>query len=330
MDPFTQGALGAALPQSLSRPETIKRAALLGCVSGMAPDLDVLIQSPTDPLLFLEFHRQFTHALVFIPLGALICCLLLYPWVRRHLSLRAAYLFCLLGYATHGLLDACTTYGTQLLWPFSDARIAWNNVSVVDPLATLPLIALVAIAVVRKKPVFARIGMVWICIYLLIGVFQRERAEAAGHALAESRGHDPVRLEAKPGFANLLVWKIVYEADSRFHVDAVRVGLTATVYPGDSIAQLNVDRDFPNLPENSTQRRDIERFRWFSNDYLAVDKARPDQIIDVRYSMVANEIEPLWSIQITPETAEQHVAYVTQREASGEKMARFMALLVGK
>ena len=38
----------------------------------MAPDLDVLFQSPTDPILFLEFHRQFTHSLVFIPIGALL------------------------------------------------------------------------------------------------------------------------------------------------------------------------------------------------------------------------------------------------------------------
>jgi inner membrane protein len=330
MDPFTQGALGAALPQSLARPEVIKRAALLGCISGMAPDLDVLIQSSTDPLLFLEFHRQFTHALIFIPLGALICCLLLYPLVRRHLSFRLAYLFCLLGYGTHGLLDACTTYGTQLLWPFSDARIAWNNVSVVDPLVTLPLIMLVTIALVKKNPVFARIGMVWVCAYLLLGVLQRERAEAAGQALAESRGHDPVRLEAKPGFANLLVWKIVYETDARFYVDAVRVGLGTRVYPGDSISQLNVARDFPDLRENSRQRADIERFRWFSNDYLAVDQVDPDRIVDVRYSMVANEIEALWSIRINQQSQDQHVAYVTQRQTSEDMVARFMALLIGK
>ncbi|GAL32009.1 integral membrane protein [Vibrio maritimus] len=41
-------------------------AGALGLLSGLAPDIDVLIRSSHDPLLFLEFHRQFTHSLLFI------------------------------------------------------------------------------------------------------------------------------------------------------------------------------------------------------------------------------------------------------------------------
>ncbi|MBT5700853.1 MAG: metal-dependent hydrolase, partial [Gammaproteobacteria bacterium] len=67
MDPISQGSLGAALAQSGSNPEKIKAATLLGCFAGLAPDLDIFIFSSTDPLLFLEFHRQFSHSLVFIP-----------------------------------------------------------------------------------------------------------------------------------------------------------------------------------------------------------------------------------------------------------------------
>ena len=115
MDPLSQGSLGAALAQSGSNPAKIKAATLLGCFGGLAPDLDVFIFSPTDPLLFLEFHRQFTHSLVFIPLGALLVATILHRFLGKGLRFRESYLFCLLGYATHGLLDTCTTYGTQLL-----------------------------------------------------------------------------------------------------------------------------------------------------------------------------------------------------------------------
>ena len=73
MDPLTQGAMGAALPQALSNKKTLWLIGLLGFLSGMAPDLDVLIRSKADPLLFLEYHRQFTHSLVFIPFGGLVC-----------------------------------------------------------------------------------------------------------------------------------------------------------------------------------------------------------------------------------------------------------------
>lgn len=79
MDPLTQGLLGAALPQSASNKRHIVAAGVLGVVSGMAPDLDVLIRSSTDPLLFLEYHRHFTHSLLFIPFGSFLCALVLYP-----------------------------------------------------------------------------------------------------------------------------------------------------------------------------------------------------------------------------------------------------------
>ena len=70
MDPLTQGLIGAALPQSLCNKKYLLVAGSLGMLAGMSPDLDVLIRSSSDPLLFLEYHRQFTHSLLFIPFGS--------------------------------------------------------------------------------------------------------------------------------------------------------------------------------------------------------------------------------------------------------------------
>ncbi|GIR70652.1 MAG: hypothetical protein CM15mP74_19030 [Halieaceae bacterium] len=36
---------------------------------------------------------------------------------QKQLPFKAVFGFAALGFGTHGLLDACTTYGTQLLWP---------------------------------------------------------------------------------------------------------------------------------------------------------------------------------------------------------------------
>ncbi len=145
MDPLSQGVLGASLSQSLSRKKQIVVAGILGLLAGMSPDLDVLIRSHDDPLLFLEFHRQFTHSLFFIPIGSLICAWVLHPLIakRRGLSFKQSWLYCTLGYSTHALLDSCTSYGTQLLWPFTNERYAWSTVSVIDPIYTLPILILV-------------------------------------------------------------------------------------------------------------------------------------------------------------------------------------------
>lgn len=328
MDPLSQGSFGATLAQSGSNKEKIRSATLLGCFGGLAPDLDILIISPTDPLLFLEFHRQFTHALVFIPIGALLVAAVLHRWLGKGLTFKESYLFCLLGYATHGLLDACTTYGTQLLWPFSDARIAWNNISIIDPILTLPVFALVIVGVIRRNPWFARTGLLWALVYLSFGLYQKERAEAAGYELAISRGHEPVRLEAKPGFAQLLLWKIVYEADGHFYVDAIRIGAETNIFPGDKLEVLSLEKHFPWLAPESQQALDVERFRWFSNDYLAKDPKVPNRIIDVRYSVVPNEIDALWAIDLSPDKGiDDHIEWVSLRRTDSEQTDRWWRML---
>ena len=330
MDPLTQGTVGALFAQTAAKRERLAIAAGIGCLAGMAPDIDVLFRSEADPLLFLEYHRQFTHALAFIPVGALICATIGWLVVNRRIPFREAYLYAFLGYATHGMVDACTTYGTQLLWPFSDMRVAWNNMSIIDPLFTLPLLALVIMALTLKRPAIARTAAVVAVLYAGVGVMQRERAETLGAELAASRDHTPVRLEAKPSFGQLLLWKIVYEAEGRYYVDAVRVGSSTRVYPGDNIAKLDLDRDLPWLEPGSLQARDVERFRWFSNRYLALGD-NPNQVIDVRYSMLPNSIDPLWAIELTEsEQYDKHVTYVTNRRSSGEQMNLFWRMLRGE
>ena len=330
MDPLSQATLGAAAAQSLIKKSDLARIALIGALAGMAPDLDVLIQSSTDPLLQLEYHRQFTHSLIFIPVGALLCAIAFWPFMRRHMSFKAIWLTALAGYATHALLDACTTYGTLLLWPFSDARIAWNTISVVDPVFTLPLLGFVIAAGVKKSQFIGRLGMAWVALYLSIGVIQEERAMAAGEALAADRGHAPAVVSAKPSFGNLLLWKTVYEYDDHFWVDAVRAGGDVTIIEGDHVARLNLQSSFPWLDTDSQQARDVERFRWFSNDYLAIDSDDPFFIVDMRYSHLPNEIKGLWGIRLDPDaSADEHVTWIARRSADSERFEQLWAMLKG-
>ena len=328
MDPVSQGVVGAAAAQAFARPRQVAAAGLLGAFAGMAPDLDVLIRSSVDPLLFLEFHRQFTHSLVFIPLGAALCAAVLFPLVRRRCRAREAYLYCLLGFATHGLLDACTSYGTQLYWPFSDYRVAWSNISIVDPLFTLPMLVLVGLAARRGRVALARAACVWVALYLVVGLVQRDRAEAAGRAIARARDHAPVSVEAKPAFASLFLWKTIYEHAGRYYVDAVRVGGAPIHFPGQSTAKLVLARDLPWLAPGTQQARDVERFRWFSQDHLALDPGDPFEVIDIRYSMLPDRIDPLWGIRLDPAAPDDAFSrFVTQRRIGRGDRERMLEMM---
>lgn len=330
MDPVSQGVLGASVPQALSNKKNIVAATLCGALSGMAPDLDSLIRSDTDPLMYLEYHRQFSHSLVFIPIGALICAAVFYFLFTRRwqISFKLTYLFCLLGYATHGFLDACTSYGTQLLWPFSTERIAWNTISIVDPLFTLPLLALVIVGVKKKNPLFAQIALCWVIVYQGLGFYQNLRVTEAGAQLAQQRGHVPIRLEAKPSFANLLLWKVIYEVEDGYYTDAFRAAPTLTLYPGAFIPRLDIERDLPWLDKDSQQANDLERFYWFSRGYLSLDPDNPLRVIDMRYSLVPNEATGMWSIWFNQNADKtDHVTIKQDRDTSGprrEKLGRML------
>jgi len=330
MDPVSQGALGASVPQAVSTKRHVAAAALFGALSGMAPDLDSLIRSSTDPLLYLQFHRQFTHSLIFIPIGGLLCALLMH-WLfgrRWEISFKLTYLFCLLGYATHGLLDSCTSYGTQLFWPFSDQRVAWNTISIVDPIFTLPLLALVITGAVRRNPLFGKIAVAWVIAFHSFGIFQHLRVEAIGYELAAERGHEPIRLEVKPSFANLLLWKVIYEIEDGYYTDAVRAGPSIKVYRGEFIPRLDIARDLPWLDPESQQARDLERFRWFSRGFLSMDPSNPLRVTDMRYSLVPNEATGMWSIWFEKDAdKDAHVRITPDRDTSGPKRDKFAKML---
>ena len=78
MDPVSQGLLGTALASSFAQKKEIKFASFCGLIGGIAPDIDVLIRSDNNPLLFIEYHRHFTHSLVFVPFGGFILSFFLY------------------------------------------------------------------------------------------------------------------------------------------------------------------------------------------------------------------------------------------------------------
>ena len=88
MDIVTQGLLGATLAQSAAESTRLRLATAVGFAAGLLPDADGLIRSGDDPLLFLEFHRHFSHSLVFIPAGALIAAAIFWLLLRRRLGFR--------------------------------------------------------------------------------------------------------------------------------------------------------------------------------------------------------------------------------------------------
>jgi inner membrane protein len=138
MDPLTHLAAGVACSQLVNSPSRWW-AVLAGALFAVLPDLDYFYIF-WDRLAFIRYHRGFTHSLVALPLlalaGALIGRLVGGPrWFKPLLLIGLVVL------ASHLLLDLATSYGTQILSPFSRRRFSLDWIFIVDPYVTALLAA---------------------------------------------------------------------------------------------------------------------------------------------------------------------------------------------
>ncbi len=330
MDPVSQAFLGSGLAQSFAKKDSyVKSAFCCGALGGMAPDLDVLIRSANDPLLAIEFHRHFTHSLFFIPFGGfLVSGFLWLLFFRKKSDLKFAliYLFTTLGFATHGLLDACTAYGTQILWPFSNYRATWNVVSIIDPLFTLPLIGFCLISYFKKEAKHARAGIYLCLIYLLYGFYNQLVAKEYIENIAKNRGHQIERIFLSPSLANNILWRTIYKSGDKYYVDAVNVRPFKEIkfYEGSWVEAIDKEGIFTRLSNDSIQRKDIERFTHFAKGYIYIDPENQNIISDLRYSFVPSKIGSLWGIRIDENNPQSHAKFISLRNFSDRQGQEFI------
>ena len=82
--------------------------------------------------------------------------------------------------------------------------------------------------------------------------------------------------------------------------------------------------------EATLRSLDLERFRWFSSGYVALDPKAPNRVIDVRYSLVPNRIDALWGIELdSNRTLQAHAVFFSERSPSPEDRTALRRMLQG-
>lgn len=309
MDPLTQGLLGGVAAQAVLRKKVTPAVTIAGILGGMAPDLDVFIRSQSNPLLMYEYHRHFTHSLAFIPVGGALVGLLVWLLLRRKPPLAWMLVAAIAGFATHGLLDACTSYGTMLYWPFSRERVSWDNVFIIDPFYSLALLVGLVVSWRRRLGNAAIAALLVSTAYLGLGLYQHQRAEAFQAELARSRGHRLEQARVIPALGPHLVWRSLYLADGRLYVDALRVPYsgTARYWSGGSLPHFSSETLAQSLSPESRLAQDLKIFGWFTQGFIAQLESAPLELGDLRFSVLPQGLHPLWGIRVDPQAPDEHV-----------------------
>jgi len=270
MDSITQAVLGAAVVEATAGRQLGNKAIYWGLFFGTLPDLDILFYPWLDELQRLGWHRGISHSLLLMTLtaplwGKLVCAI-----HQQRLSFRRASVAVWVALFTHVLIDCFTVYGTQIFEPFSNYRVGFNNLFIIDPLFTVPMIlALLFVPWFRAEhPVRRRINNAALCLSSLYVMWSFGAKAVADHRIEASlagQGIPHVRYQSAPTPLNTILWRALVETE-----DGYLIGYTSLLdTPPHDIRFERVPRNAELLGEAKDSPAAVA-LRWFSQDYFGV------------------------------------------------------------
>ncbi|MEM6263936.1 MAG: metal-dependent hydrolase [Bacteroidota bacterium] len=271
MDSLTQIVLGAATAEAVVGKKIGNKALALGAIAGTIPDLDVLANPFLSAVGELVFHRSFSHSLLFAVSGGgafAYACWKIFKWEK--LDFKDLYWMFSLCFLTHILLDTCTTWGTQLLWPFTTYGFALYNVFVVDPFYTVPLL-LVLITLMffnRANPWRSRLnwlGIVLSTSYLVAGLFLQAKA---AHIFEENLSRQGIKFEkmiTKTTPLNIILWSCSVKA-----VDGYYTGFYSFFDENETV-EFDFEPANASLLEPYVSNTEVQTLVKVTKDYYTVE-----------------------------------------------------------
>jgi inner membrane protein len=294
MDSITQIVLGAACGEAILGKKIGNRALLFGAIGGTIPDLDVFIGK----LLFnneidsMAFHRGFMHSFLFAILGSIAFGALVF-WLynrgkRYGMTTQKEWMWLFFASIfTHPILDSFTAYGTQLFAPFSNYRVAFNNISVADPLYTFPFLVLLIVVMFlkrhsSKRRLFLQLGLGVSSLYMMLTIVNKYHVNGVyKRALAEEQV-DYLRFQTQPTILNNFLWYGIAET-----ADYYFVGFYSILDASPTVSKwhkLSKNHDLIGY-----MPKDLETLSWFSGGYYSLSETSdPNTFLykDLRYPMM--------------------------------------------
>lgn len=307
MDPLTQGALGGAIAVAGFRHRLGPRSVAFAALAAMSPDIDVLVGLWGDEWTTLAAHRGSSHSMLVLPLVAPLVGWLGWRFFdpqrrgaepgsavgargalhsRRYRSWSWLAFWALL---THPLLDVFTTYGTQLLAPLSRRRFAFDAVAIIDPIFTVPLLAVVALAWIgRWRPIALRragwLALGFCVLYLAWGLWVSADARRLARTELAEAGVKVERVRASPLFFFPPLRRVIALDDQgRFWSG------TVSAVAGQPIRFAVQSSDRAPEIEAVLATRGGRTFSWFADGWVRAELAengRTVRLYDERYGLI--------------------------------------------
>ncbi len=177
-----------------------------------------------------------------------------------------------LALVTHPILDCFTSYGTQIWQPFSDTRVAFNNISVADPLYTLPFLVCLLIAATYNKTHDTRrfwnnAGLLLSSSYMVLTIVNKTRVNTIFENTLAMEGIRYERFMTTPTILNNVLWSGIAESD-----DAYIYGTYSFFDKEKKFTYHKLPKDYLYLEDTLNNDLTLKRLQWFSDGYFDLKK----------------------------------------------------------
>jgi inner membrane protein len=203
LDTITHTLFGLSLYGSVNKLEMDKRTKLAYLFTSVGasqiPDSDVISQLWDTEGLYQMWHRGITHSIFLTPLWALLFYVLCLLFFR----VRDKRLFFLgwIAVVIHNTSDLFNAWGTGYLEPFSDIRITFGTIPIIDFVFWIIIGSAFFLSRYKKasRPLYFRVAWVLMVIHVLVqsiqGYYLHQKYENNNNQIALSAGFIPTSFQ---------------------------------------------------------------------------------------------------------------------------------------
>jgi inner membrane protein len=185
------------------------------------------------------------------------------------------------------MLDAHTTWGTQLFWPF-DVRLAFKTIFVIDPLYTIPFLVFLMLAMTQKRTsvkrqFYNKMGLLVSSSYLVLTFFLKWIAFTQFESTLKAQNINYTQIDTRPSPLNTILWSANVETENTYLLGNYSFfdtkPITFESYPKDHAL-------LGNLAENERVKRMISISEGW---YTINKKAKQLYFNDLRFGLLSLE-----------------------------------------
>ena len=305
MDSVSQIVLGSSIAAAIGHKQLGRSTLVIGAVLATLPDLDVLLPA-TDAVTRFTEHRSFSHSLFVLFPFAFICFAFLKLSFKRKftkviISNQRLFWLCCLPLVTHPMLDAFTSYGTQLFWPLASHPISIASIFAVDPLYTLPLL-IGCVYLWRngdneKKGKARRINHIGLILssgYLLLGLFLQNQVQKRVEIVLQENNIAKDKIFISPLYPSFNWWGAIVIDNGVYY--NVKVNILAS----DSALSIKQDLGYGQLNVYPPALKSLD---WFTHGFIRLEEVE-GQLVATDLRMKTGQLDYAFKFALAEKESE--------------------------